>query len=124
MSAVNSPLFGLISFAGNASLGELRARSSIAVTTLAREIVDMVRNGTVTLSPGPYAQQTDRPDAANAVVQAVMALSQNPKAAALANLGNNQEDVFVDAVQSALNDDEAASSINVSPTSKGFRYNP
>lgn len=110
-SLSNSSLFGLISFAGNASLGELRARSSVDDKVLARELVFMVRDGIITFTPNTYSQADDS--------QAFLTLKPFLKELSVNKLVN--EDRFVKAVQTALNDDVAASSINVCPTSKGFR---
>jgi hypothetical protein len=119
---MNSPLFGLISKAGNASLGELMARSSISASTLAREIADMVRNGEVTLSLGAHSSsgQTDSSVMQNPALAEIMELIASPRS--LVDRAESRGESFAELLETALEDDTAASSINVNPTSRGFRF--
>ena len=124
---MNSNLFGLITKAGSASLGELMARSSLPASALAHEIAEMVRNGDVTLSIGA-SKPTNVPASeffAQAAQQSpafteVVGLIETPNK--LVDLAQTQNTMFVDGIQFALKDDLAAEGINVNPTSKGFRY--
>ena len=127
---MNSLLFSLISKAGSASLGELSARSSLAPSTLALEIADMVRNGDVILSIGANYKPKDvrateiaafrEATLQSPALMEVIGLIETPSK--LVDLAETQSELFVDGIQFALTDDMAARSINVNPTSKGFRY--
>jgi hypothetical protein len=118
---MNSDLFGLISLAGSASLDELRARSSVGSTALARELAVMLRDGTVALSRTANVEQEETPAQQDPNFQKLMSLIRDPGGPELAELVRNQEDLFVMAIQAALNDNNTAASITVSPTSRGFR---
>jgi hypothetical protein len=125
---MNSLLFSLISKAGSASLGELNARSSLPPSTIALEIAEMVRNGDVTLSFDASSRPRDVPATEIAAfrnaaldspaLKKVIGLIETPRK--LVDLAETQ--LFVDGIEFALKDDMAARSINVNPTSKGFRY--
>jgi hypothetical protein len=117
---MNSPLFRLISKAGNASLGELMARSSTSATVFAREIADLVRDGNVTLSFGDDTRAEDIWAMQSPAFRDVTELIKTPKQ--LVDLAEKRSETFVDWIEHALNDDRAALSIKVDPTSRGFRY--
>lgn len=120
-SPLNSDLFGLISLAGSASLDELRARSSVDSTALAHELAVMLRDGTVALSLTANVKQEETPAQQDPNFQKLMSLIRDPNSPELAELVRNHEDFLVTAIQAALNDDNTAASITVSPTSRGFR---
>jgi hypothetical protein len=127
---MNSILFSLISKAGSASLGELMARSSLPASTLAYEIADMVRKGDVTLSFDDDSKPKDVPatevaafkEAAlqSPALMEVIGLIETPSK--LVRLAETQDKLFTDGIHFALKDEMAARSINVNPTSRGFRF--
>lgn len=117
----NPSLFGLISLAGNASLGELLARSPVDANTLAKQLTDLVRDGSVELSASDdYTPRHGMLDQVPAFGE-VMTLIRKPTRSGLDKMLTTRAGVFTDAIQTALQDDGSAMSIVVSPTSKGFR---
>jgi hypothetical protein len=122
---MNTSLFNLISKAGSASLGELNARSSFAPDVLAREIAKMLRDGVVVLSkpenlPSWVSAATLEESARqNTAFTIVMELLDNP--GKLVEFAQSNTGQFVEGIEFALKDERAAESINVNPTSKGFR---
>ena len=127
MSEASSSLFGLISLAGSASLGELRARSSGDARSLAQQLAGLLRDGSVALTASEdftlkdrLADRDQKADRDPNFYE-VMGLIQAPTSGALNELVRTHEDVFTKAIQTALSDDAFATSITVSPTSRGFR---
>ena len=125
---MSSDLFGLISLAGSASLDELRVRSSVEPTALARELAAMLREGTVMLSRNANFAQTDGPAQHDPNYQKLLAVmpgepnsSQDPSSSLLIQLARSEVDTVSEGIKAALNDHGAALSIMVSPTSRGFK---
>ncbi|MCP3413596.1 hypothetical protein NLM16_05730 [Bradyrhizobium brasilense] len=121
---MNSPLFNLISKAGNASLGELSARSSFAPYALAVEIAKMLRNGDVTLSksadvPGIESAAFEEVAHQSPAFTKVIGLINTPRR--LVELAEADTELFVEGIEFALKDDRSSGVINVNPTPKGFR---
>jgi hypothetical protein len=121
---MNQSLFALISRAGRMSLDELRARSSVETIALGREIVSMIREGVVTLSPNPEISQeeTSPPMLAPAditIFREIQNLVDASQRRFITTDGNY--DRVIKALTAALADDQAAYSVMVSPTSRGFK---
>jgi hypothetical protein len=78
----------------------------------------MVRNGDVTL----FFDASSFRNAAleSPALKEVIGLIETPRK--LVDLAETQGELFVDGIEFALKDEVAANSINVNPTSKGFRY--
>lgn len=124
---MNPLLFGLISKAGSASLGELQARSSLPASTLANEIKEMVLNGDVILSimagykpkKAAHTEIATFEGVTNPAFMQIIDMMNTPKG--LVDLAKTNSKTFVDGIQFALKDDTTGRSINVSPTARGFR---
>jgi len=118
----DTSLFGLISLAGNASLGELRARSSVDDSNLAHQLADLVRDGSVELTaiePGAVLEGiTGDPD--SGVIEFIKGINQ-PLRGPVVFSAAGLEDSRTKAIQTALGDDVFSTSITVSPTASGFR---
>jgi hypothetical protein len=114
----SSPLFDLISLAGNASLGELRARSFAGAAALAHEIAAMLREGTVKLSANPIFKGAESTANVDPSLEQVLDLSASGGSKELMAM---REDDLAKTIESVLGNDEASEHIIVVPTSKGFR---
>jgi hypothetical protein len=121
---MNQSLFALISRAGRMSLDELRARSSVETIALGREIVSMIREGVVTLSPNPEISQeeTSPPMLAPADITIFREIQNLDEASQRSFITTDDNyDRVIKALTAALADDQAAYSVMVSPTSRGFK---
>ncbi len=115
---MSSSLFGLISLAGSASLGELRARGSTDAVTMAHEIVEMLRRGAVQLSENAdFSPSLD----AKAVLNGVIQEANQIKNGTGSTTQESQISSLVAKLESVMNNEETAQSIIVDPTSRGFR---
>jgi hypothetical protein len=124
---MSSPLFDLISRAGNASLDELNARSSLTPYVFALELATMLRNGDVTLSKD--TKDTDVPAEESAAFEEAAHQSEaltevirridTPRK--LLELAETNPELFVQGIEFAVRDGRTAGAINVNPTSKGFK---
>ena len=111
---LSSSLFDLISLAGNASLDELRARSSVDDVTLANTVASMVASGTVALSIKPETK-------VDQAFQGVIHLFGKPTGGELKEAASMDRDALKVAIKTVLENENAAASITATPTSKGFK---
>ena len=118
---VDASLFGLVSRAGNASLGELRARSSVDAADLATQLGTLLRDGSIALTAKADSQSQSRLFGSDSSFSEAGSLIQNLTGSGLDLLLRGRADVLDQAIQTALSEDKLATSIMVSPTSKGFR---
>lgn len=121
---MNQSLFALISRAGRMSLDELRARSPVEPTALAREIVSMIRDGVVALSPNSEVSQEETSPpilepADITIFREIQNLDEASQRSFIAKEDNY--DRVIKVLTAALADDQAAYSVMVSPTSRGFK---
>ena len=121
---MNRSLFNLITRAGRVSLDELRARSSVEQSALAREIVTMMQEGVLALSHNPDAS-VDRGTIAetDSETQDFLINIEGTDEARQRLLLNDESSKtkLTNALNWALADEEAAYSLMVSPTSWGFK---
>jgi hypothetical protein len=120
---MNPALFRLISRAGRASLDELRARSSVNKSVLARDLVTMLQNGAVVLSCNPDASSKE--DLSNLSPEAlkIVTLVQKTDEADRTELvtADDEMKTWTQAMIAAFDDQRVADCVMVSPTPRGFK---
>ncbi|SRR5712692_6121563 len=131
-------LFSLISRAGKASLDELRARSRVDQSVLARELVTMWQEGVVALSCEPGVSDQDKLsiqkkfgnlDLDTSTISLLYCIPDREDRIKVLTGDEAKEamrkararEIMSKAMTLAFNDDRAAECVMVSPTTRGFK---